>query len=222
MDNSDIIYADPWHKKGEKNASLPDDARFACAYQVFESIEFFDHPVFFRRTESADELWTGVTEALLATGTSPEDYEREKLSSVWCAFAVRRKGEELTACLRLMELFIRAQHDFVSFEKFLVSGIVDKSSYDSLLKRVEDEYEENTRKAQERETEIIKVARELRLFPYPAGTGPDYWRARCPRWRKHPIYINAAMNSFGCGWCKRKGGIEELRAFVQECKTASK
>jgi hypothetical protein len=86
---------------------------------------------------------------------------------------------------------------------------------DSLVGRIKNEYQENRQKARERETEIIKVARELGLSPYSTGTGPDYWQASCPR-RNHRLYINAAENSFGCGWCKRKGAVEELRAFVKE------
>ena len=72
-----------------------------------------------------------------------------------------------------------------------------------------------------KETEIILVARELELNPQPTGTGPDYWQATCPM-TNHPLYINAAENEFGCGWCKRKGGIKELRAFVKERRAANK
>jgi hypothetical protein len=31
--------------------------------------------------------------------------------------------------------------------------------------------------------------------------------------------IGADTNTWGCGWCKRKGGPEELKAFVVERRT---
>ena len=46
------------------------------------------------------------------------------------------------------------------------------------------------------------------------GTGPGLWQARCPE-RNHPVFINAADNAFGCGWCKRRSGFQEFREFVR-------
>ena len=92
-----------------------------------------------------------------------------------------------------------------------------------MVRKIEKELDENKQKAREAETEIIKVARELGLSPEPTGEGPSYWFARCPgkihgKTGNHVFFINAATNSFGCGWCHRKGGVEELRAFVMEGK----
>ena len=33
MNDHDHAFADPWLKKGKEGARLPDDARFACAYE---------------------------------------------------------------------------------------------------------------------------------------------------------------------------------------------
>jgi hypothetical protein len=57
---SDDIVCDPWHKHAEKDALLPDDVRFACAYELFVAFEWFDEAAFFCRTETTDELWTGA------------------------------------------------------------------------------------------------------------------------------------------------------------------
>jgi len=225
----EVVFADPWLKKAEKGRSLPHDVRFACAYELFIQALDFEGAVFLRRTENTDELWIVVGESLptvrrISDGTaSPQDFERGEYFSVGRVFAIKRKGEELTACLKLMELLFRATYGFEHPEKFIAPGIVDKSAYDRLLKRLDDEHEENRRKAREGETEIIKVARELGLSPKPTGEGPSHWFARCPgkihgKTGNHVLFINAAEDSFGCGWCRRKGGVEELRAFVRERK----
>ena len=60
MNDQNHVFADPWLKKAEEGARLPDDARLACAYELFVSFEYFDEAAFFRRTETTDELWTGA------------------------------------------------------------------------------------------------------------------------------------------------------------------
>lgn len=67
----------------------------------------------------------------------------------------------------------------------------------------------------------FRVARKLGLFPQPTGTGPDLWQARCPG-AGHPLYVNAEVNEFGCGWCRCKGGVKDLRVFVNERKKGIK
>lgn len=202
-DNKEF-FADPWLKKASKTTTVPEDAQLVCIYKLDLVVDRFDEAVFFRRTESTDELWKNI-----------ED------SHVGCVYAVPRMDEEITACLRLMERFFRAKIGFEWPVGFVAPGIVDKSAFDHLLGRIENELAENARKARETETEIIWTARELGLTPKPAGVGPQFWWARCPE-TNHSLYIDAAENSFGCGWCKRKGNAEDLRAFVMERKDRKK
>ena len=114
----EVVFADPWLKKAEKGRSLPHDVRFACAYELFIQALDFEGAVFLRRTENTDELWIVVGESLptvrrISDGTaSPQDFERGEYFSVGRVFAIKRKGEELTACLKLMELLFRATYGF--------------------------------------------------------------------------------------------------------------
>jgi hypothetical protein len=62
---------------------------------------------------------------------------------------------------------------------------------------------------------ILIAARELGLYPQPSGNGPHSWLARCPG-TNHMIMVQAKNGEFGCGWCKKRGGVAELRAFVAE------
>jgi hypothetical protein len=146
---------------------------------------------------------------------SAEDFEGAKLSHIGCVYAVPKRDEESISCLALLARLFRARVGFYWPEGFAAAGMVEKAAYEDLVGRLQGELEQNEQKARERETEIIQVARELELFPEPTGTGPDYWCATCPE-KNHPLYINAATSSFWYGWCGRKGGVEELRAFVTE------
>ena len=216
MDEPDVIFADPWFKNAGETTSLPADARFACSYELNLVVEQFDEAAFFRRTETTDELWIGA-EGIADGIASAKDYEGARFRRVGCVFAVSRKGEEVTACLKLMELLFRARHGFEWPDRFVAPGIVDRSAFNNLVGRIENELDENRQKARSAETEIVEVARKLGLSPGPTGEGPSHWHARCPG-TNHILFIDAAENSFGCGWCKRKGAVEELRALVRERK----
>ena len=205
MKDADIIYADPMLKKTA--TSLPEGARFVCSYDVHCIVDFFTEDAFFRRTETADELWTATAMPglrPLSHGTaSAKKSGPGNPDIIGCVFAVKRRGGERTACLRLLDLSFRSR--FAEFpDKFLAPGIVDKAAYDNILRRIKQEHEANRRKALKNEIELIKVARELGLSPRPTGRYPDQWQAHCPG-GNHPIYISTTEKYFFCGWCRRKG-----------------
>lgn len=223
MDDPKDIFADPWLKKAGETTNLPDDVLLACAYNLNLGPDSIEEAAFFRRTETTDELWIAAglilaTVSGIADGTaSPKDLEGNQIMNIGRVFALPRKNEGFLACLDLLDRFFRARVGFCWPHGFIAAGIINKPQFDGLVGRIENELRENEQKAQDNETEIIKTARQLGLSPQPTGTGPSYWQARCPE-TNHQLYINAAENSFGCGWCKRKGAADELRAFVEERK----
>ncbi|MGZ7132947.1 MAG: tetratricopeptide repeat protein, partial [Halobacteriota archaeon] len=215
MEN-EIVFADPWRKKAEEIEHIPDDARFVCAYERHMVVDWFTVATFLSRTETTDELWVGSTVSDRAF--SAEDFKRGVLWGIERVFAIRRKGDELTACLKLIELLLRAGCGLYP-DVFLVPGIVKESSFTSIVRKIEKERDENKQRAREG-TEIVTVARKLGLAPKPTGPDHSYWLTRCPghhgKTGNHSLLIWAEKNSFECGHCKRKGGVEELRAFVKE------
>jgi len=108
-------------------------------------------------------------------------------------------------------------------EYMTAAGYISLEQFELLHQRVlidaarrEREHEEWSRLARENETEIIHVARELGLRPEPAGFGPVQWYANCPKGRAHRVMITTGDDEFGCGYCRVKGGVDELRALVAE------
>jgi hypothetical protein len=223
---NELAFADPWLKKATKTTSIPDDALFACAYDLHIVVDLIEEAAFFRRTETSDELWIAsgfdlpIVKAIARGKAAPKDPVGTDVFKIGRVFATAKKGEETRSCLTLLDRLFRAYVGFCSPQGFLASGIISESAYNNLVKRIEQELEENSRKARETETEIIKVARELGLSPKPTGTGPTHWWAQCPARIGH-LYIDAALNYWWCGWCRRNGSMEELRAFVKECKDGS-
>ena len=221
MDDPDVILADPWLKETKSGTSLPQGACFACVYELNLGIDEIDEAVFLRRTEATDELWIDegpyppVSAGITGGTASAEAFEEKKLSRIGCAFVVPRKGDEVTACLSLLGRLFRARHGFQGPAGFVAPGLVDKTAYDGLVVRFKKELDRHRQKTQGADTEIVTVARDFGLSPQPTGHGPSHWAANCPE-TNHQLDINAATNSFGCGWCKRNGGAEDLRAFVKE------
>ena len=66
---------------------------------------------------------------------------------------------------------------------------------------------------------IILYCTEKNLFPEPEDNSPDSWKANCPSGRQHHIMISTSSPSnhnWGCGYCKKKGGLEELKQWVEK------
>jgi hypothetical protein len=62
---------------------------------------------------------------------------------------------------------------------------------------------------------IILYCTEHNLYPEPEDHSPDIWKANCPSGRQHHIMISTSSNEWGCGYCKKKGKLEELKLWVE-------
>ncbi len=222
MDDENNPSTDTSAKQPGATTKLPSDITFVCAHEESVSLISMEQALYLHRAEAHDELWSIWGELDLKEGNrdeipSPQALE-QKASSVGIVRSAPRNGDELTACLNLIEGMIRSMIGFGWPGRFLVPGIVDAAAFKAILDPIDRELTENEQKAWDHETAIIKLARELSLNPRPSGTGPSSWWANCPE-TNHSLCIHAAGNEFGCPWCKRKGGPEELKALVKERKT---
>ena len=194
MSDTDKITVDPWSSTTDR---LPRNARFVCAYNLDLGIDTIEEEVFVRRIENQNELWTA------------NEFGRRRV-------IVAPRRENLTnAALYLLDLLFRSRIGFEWPSSFIFGGIIKKAAYDKIVGDIERELDANTSNAREDEAEIVVAARDLDLSPTPGGLTPNHWLARCPE-TNHNLHIDAADNEFGCGWCKRKGGPDELRLFRED------
>lgn len=198
--NDDDLFTDPWLQKGHDQI-LPEDVQFICKFEVNYGFDIRDESLYFRRSNGRDELWFSDHASWQGLGVS--------MPSI---------GVPEDSCLILLEHLVRSRLGFEYPVKFLEPGIINNADYDALIARIEDELRENTAKTLKSETNIVRVARELGLNPRPAGTHEDLWWALCPG-RNHTLQIGGPEELFFCRYCKKKGGEEELRAFVLERST---
>lgn len=195
--------SDPWEAYYFEQA-IPAEALHLCSYEYFMIVQEFEVSVYLHRTGDTDELWIS------------EDYAHHKEP----LFTVPRKNSVHSAGKRLFDLYIRGSVGHRWPSRFIDAGIINEDAFDNIVGNIKEELDQNVKSAEKNETEIIKVARELKLNPTPTGTGPAHWRANCPG-TGHHLLIQAETNSFGCGYCKRKGNSDELQTFVALRKTST-
>ena len=226
--NSDDAQIDLW---GKKKAQLPDLAVPVLVHQVFCQIEWFDQIIWFNRAEERDELWvfTDLCTNVEARLQAVRSIDRADCllafgQKVSCTISIPRSGSFDESLLGLLSAFFTTPAGAIaSVDRVIAAAYINKTHVRTILGCIESyrerervQSEEYMRQARENETEIIHVARELGLHPQPAGTGPVQWYARCPGARWHQIMITTSDDQFGCGYCRVRGGVEELREFADK------
>jgi len=190
------VTVDPWLKRPGSAAPVPADAVFVCEYWL--DVEMWDvvESAHLRRTPSVDELWVGgeLGEGRAVVGPPRPDAE--------------------TAARELFGALVRSRVGFSWPREFRKAGLLVGEAYAAVVAGIEAELDARAAEAAANETEIVRVARELGLNPEPTGEGSTHWRARCPG-TQHQLLIGAGSGQFGCGYCKVKGAVRELREFVE-------
>ena len=220
--NLEILSSNVWGKDAESSAVLPEDAVALCAYQLLIlAIADMDQIAYIRSTSTRDELWMVTEETLF---DSPVDESVDETTGLNTLFhgqsrqALRVLTMTHTDCISRSSMFLLSEYfdavcGFYTPVKFLAEGLLLKSDYESIIQRQNETIRRNQEVASKRKTKIIEVATQLGLHPQPPLLNREIWSARCPG-TGHQLYINARKNEFGCGYCCRKGGPKDLRAFV--------
>jgi len=118
MEDNEVLYADPWLKNVEETTKLPADARFVCSYDLDIIVDELEVALFLRRTATTDELWianvgfAGDPVSFSDPALYINELTGREISHVGCVFAIQRKDDEFTACVKLLELFFRTVHFF--------------------------------------------------------------------------------------------------------------
>lgn len=119
----------------------------------------------------------------------------------------------------LARTLVRARWPFEVAGPLLESGLITGTVWQRELDVFDAMHDASARDAQQAHEEtpspLIACAKSLRLNPQPSGEAPHQWTASCPR-GNHPIFISTRSETFGCPWCRRKGGVEVLTAFAAE------
>lgn len=64
--------------------------------------------------------------------------------------------------------------------------------------------------------ELLAWCRAHGLDTRPEGRNDTAWWASCPSGGNHPIMISTLTNRWSCGYCRKKGGLAELKEWMRE------
>jgi hypothetical protein len=191
-------------------------------------IDNINEALFLVREDLQDLLWSLTT---YSEKTTRENLDaRESGDPTWikrkitcgCVAGAPREGTQSKAATRLLDALVRARIPYQFPRPPYLPGLLTRKELGDIVGAVTEELKLNALAAEAaqrgNEAPIHKLARELGLNPRPAGHNNTAWIADCPR-RSHTIMLSPSLNEFGCGYCRRKGGPAELRAFADYVKS---
>ena len=204
---------DPWRDleqdpQGSLNLTL------ACTHELDLGLDVVNEVLFYTLNDGSEQLWAGEHDDEGPPQLSLDDDSMLKLKQV---AEISLDDGPPAGPVHLLRQLIFSRIGLSWTAGLVTEGMITQESYDSLLERIETELEANSQEAREHIPEIVRVAEILELYPRPRGTSPHHWVANCPG-TNHQIMIGGDTETFGCGYCRRKGTVEELRQFVKERK----
>ena len=213
------VTLDPWSHFKE-DVPIPRKAMFACAHELPMGFDALEEALYYHDGKDREELWS------MGDGTPLDPQLLEGTHDLsWAQMAQKcpprrlvwrdKQGGPAAGCLDLLQQLVVARVGHLWPGDFLAGGIIEEPEFIELVGAIKAQLDEIQEQAREQESLIVQVARELQLNPEPEGTAPQRWWANCPG-TGHRLMISSRSDSFGCGYCGRKGSVEELRTFVEE------
>ncbi len=99
---------------------------------------------------------------------------------------------------------------------FQKSDVFTEQEFNAIIKSMSDEKRAIIELAKAKETPIIQYLKAQNIPCEPSGNNPNSWVANCPCGGQHFIMIVTTEDTWGCGYCKRKGKLPELKKWIQE------
>lgn len=113
---------------------------------------------------------------------------------------------------------IEARYLYNGFPVFQKSEVLTEQEFNSILQTMKDEKEAISERAKAKESPLIQYLRAQKIEPTPTGYNTDSWVSNCPSGGQHFLMIVTTTDTFGCGYCRRKGKLPELKTWLQEVK----
>jgi hypothetical protein len=213
----------------EPPGQVPVNAVFVGAWDNDVGVDSYSEALFLSRDDQQDLLWSLATcsenstrQSLAARAAGDPEWAKSKIAC-GCVAGVPRAGTRNEAATRLLDALVRAKVHYEFPRPPYLQGLLTTGELTEIVGAVTEELKRNALAAEEEQhgdstAPIIKLARQLGLNPRPAGHNRSDWTADCPR-RSHTIMISPSSNEFGCGYCRRKGGPAELKAFADHIRS---
>jgi hypothetical protein len=101
--------------------------------------------------------------------------------------------------------------------RFNSPGYINQEDFESIILEVKKEIKDSKKEGLKTANHFTEYLKSQSLDPRPSGDNKYLWLANCPFSRGfHFMMISTETNTFGCGWCKKKGGQKALKDYLQK------
>ena len=105
---------------------------------------------------------------------------------------------------------------FNGIPKFVSGGYLKETDFKAIILEITRVLAENNALAKSIKTPLLRYLEAQGLQPKPSGLDAHAWLAACPfSNKKHFMMVSSKTNTYGCGWCKKKGGQASLVAYFE-------
>jgi hypothetical protein len=197
--------------RSETPTPLPGDVRLVCDCEFWDGIANESYETYYLQSSPAADPATAPD-----NGTSIDTLWASGLNGDPAPVATAgRQGDDLSSAILMFDALLEGRAGYGWPHSVIRSGLIDQILLDQIKKRVTRRLDARRRTVVKKwgGAPIVKAASKLHLNAEPHWRTPSAWRANCPG-GQHSIQIDASRNEFFCGYCRQKGGVSELRAFV--------
>lgn len=118
--------------------------------------------------------------------------------------------------IELLEDYYEKWRTYGGLPRFRKEGLVDEKEFYTIIDSINKKKEHYIKKAKELKTPFIDYLEKVNLNPIPDGKNEYQWLAKCPYSKgKHHIMVSTKNDTYGCGWCKKKGNQRDLENYLK-------
>jgi|TARA_R110000796_G_scaffold39386_1_gene98306 hypothetical protein len=100
--------------------------------------------------------------------------------------------------------------------RFGSSGFLTEEGFNKIISGIKSELDKNNDLANAFATPFINYLESQSLRPNPSGNNKYSWLSDCPfSFHGHYMMVSTKENTFGCGWCKKKGSQKDLENYFK-------
>jgi len=130
----------------------------------------------------------------------------------------QKTNQDLKSNLKkILVSYIEANRFYAGYLTFVKSTIFLEREYSSIIESIENELDETKQQAGQSKTAFIDYLEKNNFNPKPTGNTKYSWEIGCPNADgKHFVMISTLNDGWGCGYCKRKGDLEDFKDWLRE------
>ena len=130
----------------------------------------------------------------------------------------QKTNEDLKSNIKeILINYLKANRLYSGYLHFVESPLFTESEFLSLIQSVKSEISGVKYQASQFRTSFIDFLEKMNYNPKPTGNTKYSWTIGCPNAEgKHFLMISTLNDEWGCGYCNKKGDLEDFKNWLRE------